>query len=61
MHEVYSKASTPVFIRRFQKFSHLHSTRPSILDFSNTKLKLTKSKYRISVRGPIIWNDFVED
>ena len=24
-------------------------------------LKLTKTKYRISIRGPTIWNDFVED
>ena len=26
-----------------------------------TKLKLTKTKYRISIKGPAIWNDFVED
>ena len=25
------------------------------------KLKITITKYRISIRGPAIWNDFVED
>ena len=30
-------------------------------NFSKPKLKLTKTKYRISIRGPAIWNDFVED
>ena len=24
-------------------------------------VKLTETKYRISIRGPAIWNDFVED
>ena len=28
---------------------------------SKPKLKLTKPKYRTSIKCPIIWNDFVED
>ena len=38
-----------------------YSTRSSTLNFSKPKLKLTKTKYRISVRGPTVCNNFVED
>ena len=41
--------------------SHLYSTRLSTLNFSKPKLKLTKTKYKISIRDPAIWDDFVED
>ena len=61
MHRVHTKTSPPVFSGSFQKISHLYSTRSSTLNFSKPKLKLTKPKYRISIRGPAIWNDFVED
>ena len=61
MHRVYTKASPPIFTRSFQRISHLYSTRSSTLSFSKPKLKLTKAKYRISIRGPVIWNGFVED
>ena len=60
MHRVHTKTS-PVFTGRFQNIFHLYSTRSPILNFSKPKLKLTKTKYRISIRGPKIWNDFVED
>ena len=61
MHRVHTKASPPVFTGDFQRISHLYSTRSSTLNFSKPKLKLTKTKYRISIRGPAIWNDFIED
>ena len=61
LHRVHTKTSPPVFTGSFQRISHLYSTRSSTLNFSKPKLKLTKTKYRISIRGPAIWNDFVED
>ena len=61
MHRIYTKTSPPVFTGSFQRNSHLYSTRSSTLSFSKPKLKLTKTKYRISKRGPTIWNDFVDD
>ena len=61
MHRVHTKTSSPVFTGSFQRISHLYSTRSSTLNFSKPKLKLTKTKYGISIRGPAIWNDFVED
>ena len=61
IHRVHTKTSPPVFTGSFQKISYLYSTRSSTLNFSKPKLKLTKTKYRISIRGPTKWNDFVED
>ena len=60
MHRVHTKTSPPAFNGSFQRISHLYSTRSSTLNFSKPKLKPTKTRYRISIRGPAIWNDFVE-
>ena len=61
MRRVHTKTSPSVFTGSFQRISHLYSTRSSTLNLSKPKLKLTKTKYRISIRGPTTWNDFVED
>ena len=61
MHRIHTKTSPPAFTGSFQRISHLYSTRSSTLNFSKPKLKLTKNKYRISIRSPVIRNDFVED
>ena len=61
MHRGHTKISPPVFTGSFQRISHLYSTRSSTLNFSKPKLKLTETKYRISISGSAIWNDFVED
>ena len=61
MHRVQTKTSPPVFAGIFQRIFHLYSERSSTLNFSKPMLKLTKTEYRISIRGPTIWNDFVED
>ena len=52
MRRVHTKTSPPVFIS-----SAFYKT----LNFSKPKLKLTKTKYKISIRDPAIWDDFVED
>ena len=61
MHRVHRKTSPPVFTGSFQRISRLSSTRSSTLNFSKPNLKLTKARHRISIRGPAIWNDFVEN
>ena len=58
MHEVHTKTSPSVFNGSFQKICHLHSTRSSTLNFSKVK---TKTKHIISIRGQVIWNNFIED
>ena len=54
MYRVHTKTSPPVLTRSFQRISHLYSTRSPTLNFSKPKFKLTKTKYRISVRGSAI-------
>ena len=61
MHRVLTITSAPVFTRSFQRICYLYSARSSILNFSKSKLKLTKTKYRSPIRGPVIWNDFVKE
>ena len=61
MHRFHTKTSPPIFNGSFQRISHPYSTRSSTLNFLKPKLKLTKTKYRIPIRGPAIWNHFVED
>ena len=46
MRRVHTKTS-PVFTGSSQRISHLYSRRSLILKFSKTRLKLTKTKYRI--------------
>ena len=61
MHRVDAKTSPPFFTGRFQTISHFYTIWSSTLNFSKIKLKLTKTKYIISITGPTILNDFVED
>ena len=51
MHRVYTKTSPPVFTGSFQGISHPYSIRSSTLNFLKPKLKLTKTKYKILIRG----------
>ena len=61
MHIIHTKKSSPVFTGSFQMISHLYSTRSSTLNFVKPKIKLTKTKYRDSIRDLVISNDFVKD
>ena len=61
MHKFHTKIYPLVFTGSFKRISHLYYSRSSTLNFSKPKLKLTKTKYKISIRGPAVWNDFVED
>ena len=61
MHIVHTKICPPVFTGSSQRISHLYSTWSPTLNFWKPKLKLSKTKYRFSIRDPAIWNAFVED
>ena len=60
MYRVHTKISRSVFTGSFQRISHLYSTTSSTWNFSKPKLELTETKYKISIRGPTIWNDFAK-
>ena len=59
MHQISTKFSTSVFLSKFQKPSHLYPTRFSNVNYIKPTYKLNKCKFRISVRGPYLWNEFL--
>ena len=61
MHKINSEAAPPAFRNRFQKVSHNYPTHFSNLNYKLPKLILNKCRFRISMRGPKIWNSFLSD
>ena len=56
MHRVENKTAPSIFLTKFCKPSHPYPTNFSAHNFLVPILKLKKSKYRVSVRGPSLWN-----
>ena len=59
-----SKKLSHLYPTRFSNFnykkpSHLYSTRFSKVNYTKSTYKLNKCKFRISVRGPYLWNEFL--
>ena len=59
MHKIQGKSAPSIFLRKFRKPSHSYPTRFSHLNYVKPIPKLNKCKYRISYRGPFIWNNFL--
>ena len=59
MHQINTKTAPSVFLSKFKKPSHLHPTRFSNVNCIKPTYKLNKCKFRISVRGPYLQNEFV--
>ena len=57
MHRTNTKSAPVVFLDILTKRSHLYPTRFSHLNYTKTTHKLNRCKYRISIRGPHIWNE----
>ena len=51
----------PVFLSKFTKPSHIYPTRFSQINYAKPTHKLNRCKYRISIRGPYIWNEFLSN
>ena len=49
----------PAAFRTFKMPSHSYPTRFSSVNYSKPKTRLRKSRCRISIGGPAIWNNFV--
>ena len=47
------------FLPKFQKLAHPYPTNFSKLNYIKPTSQLSRSKYRISVRGPTLWNEFL--
>ena len=55
MHRVENKTAPSIFLTKFCKPSHPYPTNFSAHNFLVPILKLKKSKYRVSIRGPLLW------
>ena len=59
MHKIQEKSAPSIFLPKFRKSSHSYPTQFSHLNYVKPIPKLNKGKYRISYRGPFIWNNFL--
>ena len=59
MHRINTNSAPIIFLDKLTKMSHLHPTRFSQLNYTKPTHKLNRCKYRISIRGPYIWNEYL--
>ena len=59
MHQISTKTAPSVFLSKFKKPSRLYRTRFSNVNYIKPTYKLNKYKFRILVRGPYLWNEFL--
>ena len=58
MHKIKSQTTLKIFQNKFRKRTHKYPTNFSTSNYSIPTFKLSKSKYRISIRGPTLWKNF---
>ena len=61
MHQVSTNSAPLNFLTKFRKPSHMYQTRFSNTNYSRPISALEKSKYRISSRGPYLWNNYLSN
>ena len=61
MHKVRNGNAPTVFLPKFQTPAHPYPTTFSKLNYIKPMSQLNRSKYRISLRGPAPWNEFLTD
>ena len=59
MHHISTRTVPRIFLSKFKKPSHLYPIRFSNINYIKPTYKLNKCKFRISVRGPYLWNEFL--
>ena len=55
MHKIKYQTAPKIFQNKFSKPTHKYPTNFSTSNYSIPPFKLSKSKYRISIRGPKLW------
>ena len=61
MRKIKTETGPEAFHTTFEMPSHPYSIRFSSVNYSKPKTRLRKSRFRVSVRDPAIWNNFVAD
>ena len=59
MYKIKKETGPAAFHTTFKMPSHSYPTRFSSVNYSKPKTRLLQSRFRISIRGPVIWNNFV--
>ena len=59
MHKVKTETASVLFLPKFRKLAHAYPTNFSELNYIKPTSQLRRSKYRISVRGPALWKEFL--
>ena len=54
MHRVENKTAASIFLTKFCKPFHAYPTSFLVHNFLVSTLKLKKSKYKVSIRGPLL-------
>ena len=57
MHQISTITTPSVSLSKSKKSSHLHRIRFSNINYIKPANKLNKCKFRISIRGPCLWNE----
>ena len=57
LHKTKMSAALNVFLSKFRKPSHSYPIMSSVVNYVEPTYKLSICKYRISVRGPYLWNN----
>ena len=61
VHKVKTETAPAVFLPKFQKPSDRYPTNFLKINYIKPTSLLIRSKYRISVGGPALWNEFLKD
>ena len=56
MYKVKNRTAPSLFLEKFERISHSHLIRFSSGNYMKPQIKLRKCRFRISIRGPAIWN-----
>ena len=59
MHRVENETAPSILLIKFCKPSHAYPINFSAHNFLVPTLKLKKSKYSVSIRGPLLWNNIL--
>ena len=59
MHRINTNSASIQFLDKLTKPAHLYPTRFCQLNYTKPTHKLNRLKYRISIRGPYIWNEYL--
>ena len=57
MHKIKNRTAPSLFLEKCEGPSLSYSTRFSSENYRKPQIKLRKCRFRISIRGPAIWND----